>query len=738
MTRSYGTTRRRFLAGGLAAAVGAGIGDPFGLLYEGPLSPEEAVAADSGGGFPEATGPVVPDPPLSEAQYWRFVDWCQPEMDKLWRESDSSYTTDSRIAACGLMTHAIAALQGHDGPARRDERAVRMAVRLCQAPPWRPTPRTGPTKHTDPRSESQRHAPGWTSNIRSSGSSQHITVDPKVARALYYAWRARDQLDLPPAIVAGIVARVRATAFSPFFRYPNIRLNQINFAAELAASTASMTGDTTLLRRDYRRQLGRFLDGSKRVVKPWNTTNLSSSYSFHRNPFASAGNNQNIESNEYANIVLDVIYYYEQARRSGMSPLSEGQARTLRAWVKRALPAYWTHSGYLNWDTGLYLYRWHLSRYWAWSCQGLLAIASSQNFVSSDERRWAKYIFDRSLELYERLCKRWLPDDRREPGSSLYGVTTKFSEGPHFELARYQALGAEAILRGLGEKEAVEPPPLYAFDPPIGRLSITTPAYNTAIVTTSNDAFPYGGIDLARLYDGHQRVVSHIGGRAPAGMGLVVRAPDNSIVAASQRSRVTLPKDKLPLVLTKSPQGRVHHGSRYPRTPYAGAFTDHIEAEGFADRSGVQFHSRYKFYADRIHIDWRITRSRTDALSAEALLPSWGTDSAIEATLKTGAVQRLVSAPAQGQVSMADVDWFYISGEETGYVVVPHLFPAGAVGRLLKPSEQSSNPRPGTSLSIRLSPTAREWRSLATDVTIAPAQTYADAKAFVATLPAGG
>ena len=335
-----------------------------------------------------------------------------------------------------------------------------MAVRLCQAPPWRPTPRTGPTKHTDPRSESQRHAPGWTSNIRNSGSSQHITVDPKVARALYYAWRARDQLDLPPELVARIVARVRATAYSPFFRYPNIRLNQINFAAELAASTASMTGDPTLLRRDYRRQLGRFLRRARSAtVKPWNTTNLSSSYSFHRNPFASAGNKQNIESNEYANIVLDVIYYYEQARRAGMSPLSEGQARTLRAWVERALPAYWTHAGYLNWDTGLYLYRWHLSRYWAWSCQGLLAIASSQNFVSSDQRRWAKYIFDRSLDLYERLCERWLPDDRREPGSSLYGMTTKFSEGPHFELARYQALVRRGDPARPWREAAVEPPP---------------------------------------------------------------------------------------------------------------------------------------------------------------------------------------------------------------------------------------------------------------------------------------
>src|SRR5207244_8183312 len=153
------------------------------------------------------------------------------------------------------MTHSIAALKDHHGRSRDAVRASQLALRLCQSPPFR-APRNGrPTRHPDPRSESQSHAPGFVTNIGRSDSQQHITVDPKVARALYYAWRARDELELPDATVALIVERVRSVAFSPFFRYPNIRLNQINFAAELQASAASMTGDTTLLRRDYRQQL---------------------------------------------------------------------------------------------------------------------------------------------------------------------------------------------------------------------------------------------------------------------------------------------------------------------------------------------------------------------------------------------------------------------------------------------------------------------------------------------------
>jgi hypothetical protein len=716
-----GRTRRSFLATGALAALGAA----GGLARPWPVT----VAAAARSVEPVAGMAVVASPPLRDAHYWEFADWLQVALDRLWNESHTSYTTDTRLSACVLMTHAIAALKGHNGRSRDDARARQLAARLCESPPFRPARNGRPTRHPDPRSESQAHAPGWVSSVARSDSSQHLTVDPKVARALYYAWRARDELQLPAATVDRIVDLVRAVANSPFFRYPNIRLNQINFAAELHACSASMTGDATLLRRDYRRQLGRFLDGARRRVAPWHIPNLGPSYSFHRNPFQRAGANQNIESNEYANIVLDVIYYYEQAKREGMTSLSSSQARTLRAWVKRALPAYWTHSGYLNWDTGLYLYRWHLSRYWAWSCQGLLAIATSQNFVDDNERLWGKFIFDRSLALYERFTERW-DDDRREPGSSLYGITTKFSEGRHFELARFQALAAEAVLRGLGDKPAEEPPPLYAFDPQIGRLTVTTPSYNTAITAVSNGAFPYGGIELARLYDSRQRVVSHIGGRAPAGMGIVVSGP-RGIVASSQRPRSVLQPGRRPITLTRSPRGPIRKGVRYPRSPYAGRFTE-LETDGFSRRAGVVFRSRYRFTTDRIDVSWRISRSPTDALSAEALFPSWE-EATINVHKKTGELVKLTATSPVPQIDLAAVDYFFIDGSEGGYVVLPRAFSLSPQVGVINPRKQASNPRPGPSLSIRLARASR-WAHLSLDVSIALARDAAEADSVVARL----
>jgi hypothetical protein len=728
-----GRTRRSFLVSGALTAFGVAAGGLARPLADAAATP--LVAADDRVPRAVTAQLAVPDPPLKDGDYWAFADWLQPAMDRLWTESDSVYTHDSRINASALMTHAVAALEGHEGDCRRDERARKLAARLCESPPFKPGRRGHPTRHTDPRSESQGHAPGFVSTVNRLDSAQHITVDPKVARALYYAWRARDELELPEALVRRIVETVRAVAYSPFFRYPNIRLNQINFAAELQACAASMTGDSTLLRRDYRRQLARFLDGAKRSVRPWRIANLGPSYSFHRNPFERSGARENIESAEYANIVLDVIYYYEQARRGGMKPLSRGQARTLRAWVRRALPAYWTHSGYLNWDTGLYLYRWHLSRYWAWSVQGLLAIATSRNFVHANERRWAKHMFDRSLALYERYCERW-DDDRREPGSSLYGITTAFSEGRHFELARFQALSAEAVLRGLGGKSSEEPPPLYAFDPTIGRLAVTTPSYNTAMVGVSNGAFPYGGIELARLYDSSQRVVSHIGGRAPAGIGLVVRGPSGRMLAASQRPRAVLKPGRRPVSLSRSPQGPIRRGARYPRSPYAGRF-ETLVANGFVERAGVRFESRYQFRTDHIDIAWRLTRRRTDPISAEALFPTWGGESTVHAKLKNGQTVRLRrNLPGLTQVQLTELRYFFVDGSETGYVVIPRTVPAGAVARLIQPKPQGSNPRPGPSIQVGLARVGH-WGVLTFAVTIAVARTAADAEGLVARIAPG-
>jgi hypothetical protein len=160
---------------------------------------------------------VVPSPPLHDADYWQFADWLAGALDRLWSGALNTYTADTRINSSALMTHSIAALVDHQGECRRDARARDLALRLCESPPFR-APRNGrPTRHTDPRSESQAHAPGWVANIGRLESDQHITIDPKVWGALYLACLARDQLGFSGSVIVLLVELVLAVSYSPLF-----------------------------------------------------------------------------------------------------------------------------------------------------------------------------------------------------------------------------------------------------------------------------------------------------------------------------------------------------------------------------------------------------------------------------------------------------------------------------------------------------------------------------------------
>ena len=168
------------------------------------------------------------------------------------------------------------------------------------------------------------------------------------------------------------------------------------------------------------------------------------------------------------------------------------------------------------------------------------------------------------------------------------------------------------------------PPSLYAFDPDIGRLTVTTPRYNTAIIAVNQRAFPYGGIELARLFDGEQDVAAGIGGRAPAAFGLLVREPSGRRVFSSQTgrsrrrpaprrcgSRARQPAPARPCAPARQGVRRPVPRSPRARNVYtAGRFR------------AVTWH---RFTREFIETRWQLDRLRGNArLHADALLPSWG------------------------------------------------------------------------------------------------------------------
>jgi hypothetical protein len=631
-----------------------------------------AVLAAAGAlAWPSAAGAAYTD-----ADYLRYADRLVALLDGTWDPGLGYYTStassvDSRYNAALLMVHATAAAAGHTGPARNDERARRLAERLTEAPPFY-------AGLTAPWPDKMFHTPGWVGSMASSYDVMDKAIDPKIAEGLVAAWRARDVLGLPPETVARIADEIGRVAYAPFFRFPNVRLNQINWPAELYAYEAAVSGTPELLLTDYRQQVRRFVAGARRPWSAAGATNLSPTYRFHYQINIPASSKRNLDSAEYANMTLHFLSFYDEAVAAGMTPVPLRDRRLLRGWVRRDLFGYWLHSGFLNWDTGLSYRRWMKGKTWAYALQGLLTIASSPTF-HNDPRYgpWAKAIFDGALDFYAR-------QGPPAGGSAVFGVEPEANAvgDSRMTAARMAANAARAVDAGLGRMPAEVPPPFYAFDPDVGRLAVSTPRYGTALVVVNRGAVPYGGIELARLYDGHGNPVGGIGARPPAAFGVQVRDARGRAVLASGAG-------------LHAPQGRRPPLRVRGADATAGTFRT-LEATGRRRSRELEVVARHRFRPESIESAWTVRR-RTGRrrLAVGVQFPSWGTGAVIDAELRDGTLVRL------GRVPLRGVRRFHVRSTNGGYTVEP-LGRRRGWAKAIAVAPQRSAPTPGPTLRITL------------------------------------
>ncbi len=656
--------------------------------------------------------------------YLAFADRMQQRVDDRWDEKAGYYKlgtggVEPMANSMLLLTHSVAAMSGHQGPARNDRRARILAARLVQSRPYVTTPAAG-----------QSHAPGWVNTMAGTGI-QHLVFDAEVVDGLVYAYRARQALDLPESTVTAIRDAIHRTARGKFWRYPTIRLNQINWYALMYAADATVTGDSTLLKRDMSLQLRRFFAGVR--GRGARAGNFGPGMRFHYLPGRSVNSRMNLDSAEYANIVMTFSRFYKQARRAGMPPLPASARSTMREWVKRTISGYWTHSGYLNWDSGLGFRRWHQGKKLGLTQEALVGLASTSGTLLPGERyrRWAKTMLDRGLGWYDRLAAR-SPGGVPDP---VFFNLTKVPQGPGsalLALTRIQANAARAVDAGLGRQAGAEPPPLYSYDPDIGRLAVTTPKYNTAIIAVNQHAFPYGGIDLARLFDGEQEVAANIGGRAPAAFGMLVRDVNGRRVGQTQVPRARIARGVRPLTLTKAPRGAGAISSSSVGRAYAGPFTD-LRATGAVSSRAVTVRVSHRFTRDWIQTSWYAARRASAGrarFTADVLFPSWGGRAAsIVAVSRDGSRETVGSR----RIPLASIAYLWVRSERSGYVVVPASRPRGATVHTLRTSPQSSDPRPGPTAAIQVARTSR-FRRASLTVRLMPVQNEQEATAAAARL----
>src|SRR3954454_20418413 len=125
--------------------------------------------------MPRAVTPAAAQTPtgpasFDDAAYWAFADRMQDQLDRYW--DGKTYTPKrAMLSANLLLTHAAAALAGHTGPARRDDRARTLIHALCEGPAW----------VSEPGGGSQGHKPGWQDGIAGISGVQHLVVDTEIA-----------------------------------------------------------------------------------------------------------------------------------------------------------------------------------------------------------------------------------------------------------------------------------------------------------------------------------------------------------------------------------------------------------------------------------------------------------------------------------------------------------------------------------------------------------------------------
>ena len=679
-------TRRRLLQG--AAGAGLALSLPsIGLDLADPVA-----AATS--------------PGYAAADYWAFSDAVAPQLDGYWSESRHHYVLpgggETSINADLLYVHAAAARTGRTGAARNDRRARLLALRLLDDPPCRvpagaaraaALARTAACAPAASASGDQTHDWGWGATMGGTGG-QHVVIDTAVVRGLAMAYAARREIGLTAEEADHVREHVRAAAYNTFYFFPALRLSQINWPIEIYAAAADVTGDERLLRNDCRLQLSRFARALTHAVPPWRIPFTGPGYRFHYLPQYSDRHPRNLDSAEYATIVSQAVLFYGRAREAGMPALSPGEAATIRAWLERVLCGYWTHAGYLNWDTGLSFARWHQGKKHGLCLNSLTAIALAGRLQPSERHgRWAKHLFDRALALYLKALR-----ERGLPPAVAFGVSaTERGEGDaQLYAARMMRSAAQAAVLGLGSRPSEAPPPLYAYDPDIGRLAVTTPRYNTAILAVNRGAVPYGGMEPARLFDGRQRVAANLGGRAYGSFGVVVTDLATGRRTESQRGRLEPSLERPPLRLLRAPRG-THPVRAYPRHAYAGPF-EAPDAEGWTSGPSVRIRSRHRFRAGHIESTWSLRpRPGGGRHSAHVLFPSCDGASVV-AVGHDGSRRRL----AEGRIALRDVAWFELIGTDGGYVVVPRGDVPAARAHLLRPAPQSSNPHPGPTLAIEL------------------------------------
>ena len=255
-----------------------------------------------------AASSTTPAFAYDDAGYLAYADRMQMRLDPLWSEYRGQYSpgpggVDTLVNAMCLLTHSVAAQAGHSGPSRNDHRARLVAKALVSAPVF--------IEHAAlrPKPGSQTHAPGWTSSMGDATAGQHLMYDAEIVDGLVHAWKARKALGLSDELAA-----------------EDRRPHPPRRALALLALADDPAQPDQLVRADVRRRRDRHRRPdpaaprharTDRALPSTGTAQLRPGPALPVPPAAPPWIRSNVDSAEYANIVLSFLRFYNQARPGG-------------------------------------------------------------------------------------------------------------------------------------------------------------------------------------------------------------------------------------------------------------------------------------------------------------------------------------------------------------------------------------------------------------------------------------
>ena len=358
----------------------------------------------------------------------------------------------------------------------------------------------------------------------------------------------------------------------------------------------------------------------------------------------------------------------------------------------RVLAGYWTHGGYVNWDTGFGFRRWHQAKKLGLSQQALIGIATAPGLAPRPNApAWAKWMLDRGFEFYERQLAR----DGDEPPGLFFGV----HELPQPAESARLALARMSLQRGARDR---------------GRARLRAREGAAAAVRVRPRHGAAGGHDGRLQHRDRPEQPRRVPvrrdrprpalRRPPGGRGRDRRAAAGVVRAA--RARHLRPAH----VRAASSRTAAGCGSRRRRTACARA-----ARRGRAARTPARSRTCARPGSRAGAAGWRARatasprsscrrpgrcggRARAGRASGGRAVPELGRGRAGDAVLRGGGTRRLGTV----RVPLRRVAHLRVESRNGAYVVLPRTRPRGATVHLLHPRPQSSAPLAGPTLAVQL------------------------------------